>query len=173
MSHTPYPSIIQITDTLKLSALKSDDSHTFFQLIESDREHLQKNLLWVENVRTAEQALEYIKQRSINGLPGSQFYKVTFNNEVVGLFGVKEIRKDTAEVGYWLISQAVGKGIISHCLNTLKSILLKMGIKHIEFGILAQNESSMRVAVRFGAQYFVSIHRFCFHNDIYRANIGR
>lgn len=73
--------------------------------------------------------------------------------EICGMIGFNWIdwNKKVAYLGYWLIPTYNGKGIITHCVKTICSIVwYKLNLDHIEITAAKGNSKSIAVAKRLG-----------------------
>lgn len=155
--------LLPISDNIELCSLEAKDAATIFKLVESSRLHLGVFLYWVDNVQDEESAHQYIIERIQSGLSGSYWFKIKFNMQVCGVFGIKSISIETgvAEVGYWLSHAVHGNGIIVKIITQLSSFLLdKTDAKIIEFRCLENNAASISVAKRSGAEFINSIPNY-------------
>jgi len=154
---------LSITDSIELQPLAVTDSLNIFNLVESSRPLLGKYLYWVDGVRDELSANKYIEERTNSGLPGSRWFKIIFDTQVCGVFGIKSISAGSgiAEVGYWLSHAVHGNGIIVNIIAQLSSFLLeKTDAKIMEFRCLENNISSIRVAKKSGAEFVYLIPNY-------------
>ncbi|MCX4029184.1 GNAT family N-acetyltransferase [Endozoicomonas sp. SM1973] len=159
---------MKISNEIALFSLTEKDAHTIFQLVENNRHYLSQFLYWVDSVHDVASTKQYINQRVNSGLPGAQWFKITFHDTTCGIFAIKSISEDTttAEVGYWLIPQVQGQGIISKIIQDM--VVYLKGIdaaKAIEFRCLEQNQGSIKVAMRAGAILLKTIPHYISLND--------
>ena len=147
---------LSITENIELLPLEVTDSLNILDLVEYSRPQLGKYLYWVDGVRDEISAHKYIVERINSGLLGSRWFKIQFNKQVCGVFGIKSISvgRGIAEVGYWLAHVAHGNGIIVKIIAQLSSFLLaNTDAKIIEFRCLENNTASIRVAKKSGAEF--------------------
>ena len=147
---------LSITENIELLPLEVTDYSNILDLVESSRPQLGKYLYWVDGVRDEISAHKYIVERINSGLLGSRWFKIQFNKQVCGVFGIKSISVGSgiAEVGYWLSHVAHGNGIIIKIIAQLSSYLLaNTEAKIIEFRCLENNTASISVAKKSGAEF--------------------
>ena len=148
---------IVISNTLSLSLIKESDAEQFHQIILASKPHLAKYLYWAENITDLASTEEYLQQRVHSQLPRAAWYKILIDSELCGLFAIKSIQDNIAEVGYWLKQDAQGKGVISQILTAMKKHLKNEGVHSIEIRCLEQNKASINVAKKAGAQLMNTI----------------
>ncbi|CAM2907809.1 GNAT family N-acetyltransferase [Moritella viscosa] len=154
---------LNITENIELLSLEEGDSLTILNLVESSRPQLGKYLYWVDSVLDEVSAHKYIAERLHSGLSGSRWFKIKFNTQVCGVFGIKSISDESgiAEVGYWLTHAVHGNGIIVNVISQLSSFLLeRTDAKIIEFRCLEKNIASISVAKKSGAKLVDSIPNY-------------
>jgi len=152
-----------ITENIELLPLEVTDSSNIIDLVESSRPQLGKYLYWVDGVRDEMSAHKYIVERINSGLSGSRWFKIKFNTQICGVFGIKSISAESgiAEVGYWLSHAVHGNGIIIKIIAHLPSFLLaNTDVKIIEFRCLENNTASISVAKKSGAEFVDSIPKY-------------
>lgn len=142
-----------INDHVYLAPLTIADSEAILHLVNINRDYLSPYLYWVENVVDKASAKDYIEQRANSGLPSAAWYKVMVNEQLSGVFAIKEVRaqQQVAELGYWLAKQVQGKGVLTSILSRLPELLANSLVNCIEFRVLNQNQASMNVALKAGA----------------------
>ncbi|KXO06963.1 Ribosomal-protein-L7p-serine acetyltransferase [Moritella sp. JT01] len=154
---------LNVTENIELLSLEEGDALTILNLVESSRPQLEMYLYWVDGVRDEVSAHKYIVERLHSGLLGSRWFKIKFNTQVCGVFGIKSISTESgvAEVGYWLSHAVHGNGIIVNIIAQLSSFLLeRTDAKIMEFRCLENNISSIRVAKKSGAELVGSIPNY-------------
>lgn len=154
---------LKISENIELLFLEESDSSIILSLVESSRPQLGTFLYWVDDVRDELSSRKYITERINSGLLGSRWFKIKYNSQVCGVFGIKSISVETGvvEVGYWLSHVVHGNGIIVKIIAQLPSVLLgKTGIKCIEFRCLESNFASISVAKKSGAKLVGSIPNY-------------
>jgi len=152
--------ILHISDSIELVSLEEGDSSVILNLVEFSRSQLGKYLYWVDDVRDEVSAHQYIVERISSGLLDSYWFKIKFNMQACGVFGIKSISAEdgVAEVGYWLSHRVHGNGIIAKIIAQLSSFLLgNTDAKIIEFRCLEKNIASISVAKKSGAELVGSI----------------
>lgn len=117
--HKPAPEL-QVDAELELRSLRWEDTPRLFQLIESNRSHLQTWLSWVNKVRSVDDTrsfMHYLDYRDI--FSGRWVYGIWYKEDMVGLMDFNEGEREFMQVsiGYWLSREHQGKGIITRCVK--------------------------------------------------------
>jgi RimJ/RimL family protein N-acetyltransferase len=69
----------------------------------------------------------------------------------IGIHPLNDVKRRSAEIGYWLSQSLWGKGIITDAVQSLVPVALKRyDIVRLEAGIFSNNSASMRVLEKSG-----------------------
>ena len=151
---------IKISDDAYLEQLSITDAEAIYDLIENDREMLEKYLYWARSVKDFLSTKKYIEDRIASKEFGSSWYKITLNGKVCGIKSVNK-EKRFAEIGYWLSSNSQGKGLVSKSVSAISAELKKKHmVKFLEFHCLENNVASMSVAKRAGGKHVETINDY-------------
>ncbi|REL25922.1 N-acetyltransferase [Thalassotalea euphylliae] len=147
-------SIHQLSEQLKLKPLVIEDAQALFAEISESRAQLAKYLYWVDGVTDVVSTECYIDERINSGLPSATWFTIINGERVCGVFGIKYIDGDKhlAEVGYWLGTNAQGRGVISQIITYIKAFLKQHQVRDLVIACLAQNNVSIRVAEKAGGK---------------------
>ncbi len=145
---------ITIDNDILLRTYEVSDAEDLFYAVDHARNHLHPWLNWVDNTLRPEQSLEFI-QRSIHQLEAQEALAlgIFFKTELIGGIGMDNWNQATkrAQVGYWIIKEFEGKGIINKCLLKFIDFLFdKTGLNKIEIHFVTANKRSAKVAQRLG-----------------------
>lgn len=135
---------IIVTDDIKLCILCINDTQTIFDAIDQNRSFLRKWLPFVDASKTVKDTHAFVKSIVDDVERRQEVFTVWYCNRFAGLLGLKEIdylnRK--LEIGYWMIEQMCGKGImirsveklINFCFSELgmNRIQIKCGVGNIK-----------------------------------------
>jgi ribosomal-protein-serine acetyltransferase len=111
-------------------------------------------LLWVDATLKEEHSLEYIRAaRQELDDQSSIALGIFRNNRLIGGIGMHNwdhrIRK--AQLGYWLVKDEEGKGVLQRCATVLISYLFEqVQLNKLELHYLPNNKRSAAVAQRLG-----------------------
>jgi len=105
---------IKIDENLSLVIPDLVNAPGIFSLIDKDREHLRTWLPWVDSTVTADDTLKNLTER-IEGFKQKKqasFYG-TLNGDFVASVGFISLDDDVGEIGYWLLSNYGGRGLMT------------------------------------------------------------
>lgn len=131
-----------------------EDAAELFRAIDTSRQHLRPWLNWVDGATKPEHSLQFIhfmtqQQQDQRGLVLGIFQ----GSEIIGEVGMNQwdhtLQK--AQVGYWVVEQWQGKGLLQECLRRFLDFLFdKVGLNKVEIQFIPANVRSARVAQRLG-----------------------
>lgn len=146
--------MIKIDDQLLLRPYETDDFRQLFDAINNSRQHLGSWLHWVASTTRQEHSLEFIQQAQ------HQLYTqealalgIFYDGNIIGGVGMHDWTHPTkrAQIGYWLVKEYEGKGIITRSLQAFIDYLFSVtGLNKIEIHYVAANKRSGKVAERLG-----------------------
>lgn len=137
-----------------LRQLEQKDADTLFQLIDKSREYLREWLPWVDDTKTVNDSVSFIKDTIIAfengiGLTTGIFYK----NQLVGMIGFNVIdgRNKIAYIGYWLAPHYQGKGIITKSTRALINYgFFNLNLNRVDIRVAYENRKSRSIPERLG-----------------------
>jgi ribosomal-protein-serine acetyltransferase len=105
---------IKINDELSLVIPNLNSAPKIFSLIDADRNHLRTWLPWVDSTITVEDTRKNLSERieKFQKKEQASFYG-TLNGDFVASVGFISLKDDEGEIGYWLLSQFGGKGLMT------------------------------------------------------------
>lgn len=105
---------IKVNDELALIIPQLESAQEIFNLIDKDREHLRTWLPWVDSTTSFEHTRQNLAERieSFRQNEQAAFYG-TLNGEVVASVGFVSLEDGVGEIGYWLLSQYNGRGLMT------------------------------------------------------------
>ncbi len=127
---------IKIDDSLSLVMPHPESASIIFNLIDKDRDHLRTWLPWVDSTTSIEDTRKNLIERieSFKQKKQASFYG-TWNGEFVASVGFVSIIDGEGEIGYWLLSNFGGHGLmttyVKACIEygfkilNLKKIIIK------------------------------------------------
>jgi ribosomal-protein-serine acetyltransferase len=148
------PSRVAVDDELSLVPRHPSDATELFSIVERHRVRLREWLTWIDATRTVGDARRY-----------AQFAQAQFESRVafdyvvrsgaalvgaIGLHGVEWAAR-SAQIGYWLSPDAVGRGICTRATAALTSHAFSaLDLNRLEVRCVVENERSRAVAERLG-----------------------
>lgn len=138
-------------NNLKLCRVKPtfELAQEILEIIDRNRLHLRRWLLWVDNTKTLEDTyngLQYVYDNEWS-------YLIFIDNKIVGSIGIvkKDEKQKKLEIGYWLDKKFSGHGIITRAVRLLENMVFETNEWHrIEILCDPQNEKSLNVPKRCG-----------------------
>lgn len=114
--------VFKVDDEIELRLLEERHAEEIFALVDANRQHLRQWLPWVDAEVSAKEAREYIRMmRERFAACTALATGIWYQNQLVGAIGFVNIDLESylAEIGYWLIPEAQGKGIITRASRGL------------------------------------------------------
>ena len=146
--------MIQISENINLEPTSEKHAESMFQAINTNRVHLSRFLPWVENMKSITDVKEYIKNSVVQTEEKKEVsFLIVSEKSVIGRIGIHNINSQNknASIGYWLIKEAQGKGIISKATRSLITYAFQtLGLNRIEIRAATDNQRSRSVPERLG-----------------------
>jgi len=146
--------IIQISENINLEPTSEKHAESMFQAINTNRDHLSRFLPWVENMKTITDVKEYIKNSVAQTEEKKEVsFLIVSEISVIGRIGIHNINSQNknASIGYWLIKEAQGKGIISKATRSLITYAFQtLGLNRMEIRAATDNQRSRSVPEMLG-----------------------
>ncbi len=148
--------VIPVNDSIILRSYRPEDASVLFNLINTNRKHLNPWLPWVGYTTKVEHSLEFI-EKSLQELHAQEALAlgIYHNGNLVGGIGMHGWDRATnkAMIGYWLAEDATGKGILFASAKAFVHFLFnKLSIIKIEIHFSPANTKSAKVAERLGCK---------------------
>lgn len=139
-----------VDEEIYLDKLKSQDSSELFELINKNRQYLQKTLFWLNHSTTVQDSENFISQADNNFLNKSLILGIK-TKKLIGIISFNRIdcNKKEAEIGYWIDEEEQGRGIVTKsCKALIASGFNDLKLEKIFIRCLIQNVKSQSVAKR-------------------------
>lgn len=147
------PEII-VSESLILKLLSQKSAGVIFKAIDLNRSELRNWLPFVDNTLREEDTELFIKTIINSSVPKPDIaYEIWFRDSFAGLIAIKEVDEwnKRAELGYWLIPQLEGNGIMtSSCKAILDITFTMLGLNRIQIKVAIGNSKSGRIPERLG-----------------------
>ncbi len=146
--------VITINEHIHIELINTIHAATLFNMVDANRHHLRIWLPFVDRMQEISFAENFIKgsiERNHNGIEYA--FIIYENKQAVGRIGVYNIHQQNGigEIGYWLISTAQSKGIITNCCKALIAYCFNtLNLNRIEIKCATQNTKSMSIPKRLG-----------------------
>ncbi|WP_342433140.1 GNAT family protein [Neobacillus sp. FSL H8-0543] len=144
----------KVDEQIEIELLQQHHKEELFHLIDSNREHLRKWLLWVDKRKSAADFVPIIPIWITNYANNNGFDAgIRYNGQLVGMIGLHYIdwKNKSTSIGYFLSEEAQGNGIITKCVRSLVNYLFKeMDLNRIEIQCAATNLKSIAIPTKLG-----------------------
>jgi ribosomal-protein-serine acetyltransferase len=148
------PEVLSLSAGETLRLLRQSDAETIFRVVDSDRDHLGRWLIWVDSSRTAEDTRKFLASVEQKYEAGETCaYGIWDGADFLGICGLHDISRvnANAQVGYWLRSAAQGRGVMTRAVDALLSLgFTLLDLQRIELRAAEANQRSWLVAERLG-----------------------
>lgn len=146
--------IIHINDTTRLELTSVKHAEALFDAVDGNRDHIGVFMPWVGNMLAVENAYNYLKSCEQLYTEQKEVSFVIMENEtLVGRIGIHYINPQNkcGAIGYWLVKDAVGKGIVTQSCKALIDYCFKeLGLHRIEIKAAVANYKSQAVSEKLG-----------------------
>ena len=138
-----------VDNQIKIEMLQQQHKEELFDLIDNNRDHLRKWLLWVDKRKSAQDFESIIPIWITNYANNNGFDAgIRYNGTLVGMIGLHFIdwKNRETSIGYFLAEQYQGKGIVTRCVRALVNYLFEeMEINRIEIQVAENNRRSIAI----------------------------
>jgi ribosomal-protein-serine acetyltransferase len=143
---------ISIDHELQIELINESHIQAIFEMVDNNRSHLRTWLGFVDRMQTSEFAKNFVNGTMQRNSEGQEYAFVILENEViVGRIGIYKIdgQNKIGEIGYWIIENAQGKGIITKACKTLLDFCLtELQLNRIEIKCGTGNTKSQEIPKR-------------------------
>ncbi|OGH06526.1 MAG: hypothetical protein A2171_02205 [Candidatus Levybacteria bacterium RBG_13_35_9] len=130
------------------------DSTGLFNLIDKNRDYLEKWLPWLHSVKEAEDSEKKIKEWAKKQKKGEGVnLGIWYKGQLAGVVSFNFINKENkkAEIGYWLDKNHQGKGIVTKSCELLIDYgFNELNLHRVEISCAQGNNKSCAIAERLG-----------------------
>lgn len=139
----------QITDEIELRPFSDENADEIFVAIKANYQHLRPFLHWVTADYSVVSAKEFIERNKKAAAENtSQTFGIFYNEKVVGVIGFINFNWQSrrTELGYWIVKNCEGKGIITKsCKALINYAFDEMEINRIQIHCATENVKSRAV----------------------------
>ncbi len=146
--------MLLVNDDIILKNFTEENAAELFAVVNNNRAHLRPWLVWVDATLREEHSLEFIRNaRQEQYDQQSISFGIFKKGKIIGGIGMHQwdrpLRK--AQIGYWLIQEEEGKGILYQSAKVFIQYLFdQLQLNKIELHHLPSNTRSAAVAKRLG-----------------------
>jgi ribosomal-protein-serine acetyltransferase len=149
---------LKINQQLSLVIPRLSNAKEIYRLIDNDREHLRQWLPFTDSTQSVEDVRKNLIDRieTFDRNEQAAFYG-TLNGEFVASVGFVKLENTDGEIGYWLLSQYQGKGLVTAFVKAC----IEYGFSELNLSTIAikcdeGNTKSAAIPLRLG---FVQIEK--------------
>jgi ribosomal-protein-serine acetyltransferase len=144
--------LIGIDEHTLLDPIAQKHAEGLYKAVEANRDHLRKFLPWVDSMQTIEDFRNYITTCEKLSLQKKEVsFVIVAEDNTLGRIGLHYInlQNRNAAIGYWLIRDAEGKGIITRaCRKLIDMGFDELGLERIEIKAAVENIKSRAIPER-------------------------
>ena len=144
--------VFQKTLHITVRPVSIQDCAELYHVIDTNRAFLRRWLPWPDkiiNIESEKAAIENIIQgRQANK---AMVYVITLNSKIIGSIGFNFVnwKKSVASIGYWLVKEYNGNGIMTQCVKQLISVAFEtLNVDHIHISADSDNTKSRAIPQR-------------------------
>ncbi len=145
---------LTVNDKIRLEQIELSKAPEVFEAIEKNRSYLKQWLPFVEMTCDISDTERFIKSVSGDGkYMRDEIFCIYYQEVFGGLIGFKDTdwNNRKTELGYWLIEDLQGKGIITSCVKKLLSYaFMKMKQNRLQIKVAVGNHKSAAIPRRLG-----------------------
>jgi ribosomal-protein-serine acetyltransferase len=145
---------LPVDDDLTLDPRHPSDANEMFAVVERHRASLREWLTWIDATRSLTDARRYAQFAQAQFESRVAFdYVVRSGGALVGAIGLHAVdwTSRSAQIGYWLAPDAVGRGICTRATAALASHAFGyLELNRLEIHCVVENQRSRAVAERLG-----------------------
>lgn len=152
----------QIDENLKLVLPQERHAEEITKVVRENLEQLKLWMPWATDDYSIDSAREFIKF-NLSGFAkdGSFAASIILEEKFIGGIGFHnlDLKNKSTHIGYWLVKEAQGKGIMTRCCVELFDYLFdELGLNRIQINCNVENTKSRAIPERLGFQ-LEGIHR--------------
>lgn len=143
---------LNVDSEINLVFLHESLATELFNLVDSDRKHLNTWLPWPPFIKKVDDTKLFIKNSIKDFAEGkSMVCAIEYKNQIVGVTGYNKILTSLkkVEIGYWLSSKYQGHGIMTRAVNGLiDQAFNKLEMEKVQISVATGNYPSQKVCER-------------------------
>ncbi len=147
---------LDLGDGLVLHGATADDAPEVYAAVDAARDRLRNWLPWVDATDSLEVQREYLASAALANDVGSALNLTPRQDgHVAGQLGLRiDARHATAEVGYWVASGYLGRGLMTRSVAALIGLAFgPLGLHRVQLNASTGNLRSRAIAERLGMRH--------------------
>ena len=151
------PAPLRVAPGLELRPLRLADAPSLFKLVEANRAHLRRWLSWVDGTAAEADTRTFIHlNRALQRQGQLRTFALWWKGRLVGVAGLHSLDEENASgaIGYWLASDAEGRGLMTKAVGRLLDLAFgPMKLHRVELRAGVRNRRSRALAARLGFRH--------------------
>lgn len=148
---------IVVSNEILLERIELRDAPTIFHAIDQNRSHLGRWLPFVDQTKEIKDSEDFIRnvishrEDTLN-----EVYTIWYKGEFAGTIGFHNTDRvnEKTEIGYWLVTNMTGKGIITRsCMELVRLAFEMMRMNRVTIRCAIGNTASEKVASSLGFSF--------------------
>lgn len=148
---------IAVREGLEMRLMQPYEAEAIFEAVHRHREYLREWLPWVDGTLAADNTRDFISKMLREFASGDSIAtSLWWRGAFVGACGAHRIdaANRSAEIGYWLVPDAQGQGIVTSAVETLTRRLIRdRGLHRVAIRCAVANAKSCAIAERLGFRF--------------------
>ncbi len=144
---------LRVDDEVALELAEEHHAPEMFALVDRNRDHLRPWMPWVDATATEADSTAYLKFVRGEYAAGRQLHcNLRYQGILVGGIGLRMNRGDAkTDLGYWLDSAHVGRGVVTRAARVLTDAAFRdLGFRRVSIRAAVDNVRSRAVPERLG-----------------------
>ncbi len=146
-----------VREGLELGLLEEHHAEDLYAAVDMNRDYLRQWLPWVDVTKSPEDTQQFIRTSAMEFASRSSIVTgIWWDSSLVGTVGLHKIdwMNRRAEIGYWLVEQAQGNGIVSCSVTSmLRYAFHDLDLHRVEIRCAVGNDKSRAVPERLGFHF--------------------
>ena len=143
------PMILHITSSLRLELTAERHAAPLYEALDSERQRLAEFLPWIDDMKTLADFTSYLKNCEQLYAQKKEVSFIMVQDEMpVGRIGLHHMNllNKVGALGYWITSQAEGKGVVTQSCKTIIDYgFNQLGLHRIECKVAVNNLRSQAI----------------------------
>ncbi len=141
--------IVSKEENILLEIISGKHAQGLLKAVNHNRDHLSAFLPWVKHMQTVDDFSNYITRCEQLNLQEQELnYVILLHGSIVGRIGLHDINLQhrNASLGYWITTDASGKGIVTRCCSMLITYAFNvLGLERVEIRAASANLKSRAI----------------------------
>ena len=146
--------LIDVDKEIQLTPVQESYAREYVELAKKNYDYLAKWLVWPPFTKTEKDFSDFISRCKRDYENGDAItFGVIYSGNLIGNIAYKNINTELkkVEIGYWIVENHQGKGIISRaCTRLVEYAFTNLGMNKVEMCVATDNLPSRTVCERLG-----------------------